>query len=65
MTKSIPPDLLQKESYNVTIYDIQSLPFRNHIVTVQALTWAIDGKNRLWFDYVAVNDANPSLSSNQ
>ena len=64
-TKAIPPDPSQKESYNVAIYDIQSLPFGDHNVTVRNLPWAVDGTNQLWFDYAIVNDTNTSSANDQ
>ena len=48
------------ELYNITLYDIQSLPFGDHEVTVAMLGWVTGGDSQLWFDYAAVNDSHPS-----
>lgn len=43
--------------YNCTLYDIQSLPYGNHYVTVNMQSWTGDGSSvgSLIFDYAAVN----------
>jgi hypothetical protein len=58
--KIIDPDTRGIELYNVSIYDVQSLPFGDHNVTVRAPT---NGTDQLWFDYAAVNDGNSVSSS--
>jgi len=63
------------ESYNVTLYNIQSLALGSHEATVQLLSYT-GGQSSLWFDYAAVlapngpaspgssASSNPTASSN-
>jgi hypothetical protein len=49
-------------TYSISFYDIQSLPYGNHNVTVLLLD-ARDGPTHFGFDYAAINDTIPVLSS--
>jgi hypothetical protein len=44
-------------AYNISLYDVQSLPFGNHEVTVSLLDFSPSQKGAISFDYAAVNDA--------
>jgi hypothetical protein len=50
------------ETYNVSLYDVQSLSFGYHEVDVLLLDWSNGTESVLWFDYAAVNDTTPSSS---
>jgi hypothetical protein len=51
------------KTYNVSLYDVQELPFGYHQVNILLLDWTPGCKSALLFDYAAVNDtrASPSL----
>jgi hypothetical protein len=51
----LPPD--STGAYNFSLYDVQSLPFGNHEVTVSVLDFSPSQKGAISFDYAAVNDA--------
>lgn len=51
------------EMYNISLYNVQSLPFGYHEVDVLLLDWNTGGESALWFDYAAVNDTQPSPNS--
>lgn len=66
--KTLP--YIVQPSYNITLYDIQSLSYGNHYVTVNMQDWTGGGSlvGSLIFDYAAVSDtiagaASPSTSS--
>jgi hypothetical protein len=50
----LPPDT---GGYNISLYEVQSLPFGNHEVTVSVLDFSPFQKGAISFDYAAVNDA--------
>src|ERR1700683_1026484 len=45
--------------YNVTLYDIQSLPLSFHGMSITIVPWQ-NGASWLSFDYAYVNQTNPS-----
>jgi len=51
------------EMYNISLYNVQSLPFGYHEVDVLLLDWNTGGESALLFDYAAVNDTQPSPNS--
>lgn len=57
-TKTLP--YLDGSWSNITLYNVQSLPYGYHTLTVVVQNWAdsegIDEKSSVLFDFVAVND---------
>ena len=54
------------ETYNVSLYNVQSLPHGSHIITVLLLDLTGGVGSSCWFDYAMVNDtpsSPPALSS--
>ena len=52
-------------SYNVSLYDVQSLSYGNHYVTVDMQDWTGGGSpfGGLIFDYAAVNGTDPAMGT--
>ena len=46
--------------YNISVYNVQSLSFENHIVTIVLLDYS-GSPSDLLFDYAVVNDTEPAV----
>ena len=49
--------------YNITIYDLQSLPLTTHRLTITLITWSGVGWSEIFFDSAYVNETAPAIRS--
>lgn len=56
--ESLPIPLSWPPLYNITLYDIQSLPLASHAMIISIVPWN-NGESEIAFDYAYVNETDP------